>query len=60
MIYYPLPLNDQEAYQTIGKVPGRLDTTRALCESVLSLPMHTELTCQQQEFIINSIQQFFN
>ncbi len=59
MIYYPVPLNEQEAYQKIGKISGSLTNTIELCKSVLSLPMHTELIQEEQEFICNSIREFF-
>jgi UDP-2-acetamido-2-deoxy-ribo-hexuluronate aminotransferase len=59
MIYYPVPLNEQEAFKTIGVVAGSLNTTEELCKSVLSLPMHTELTEAQQVFISKHIQSFF-
>ena len=59
MIYYPVPLNEQEAFKTIGVVIGSLNTTEELCRSVLSLPMHTELTEAQQVFIAKHIQSFF-
>ncbi len=59
MIYYPVPLNEQEAFKTIGAVIGLLSTTEELCRSVLSLPMHTELTDTQQVFISKHIQSFF-
>jgi len=60
MIYYPIPLNQQEAFQSIGSVIGPLDVTKHLCSSVLSLPMHTELSEEQQIFIANKIEDFFN
>ncbi len=59
MIYYPIPLNEQEAYQNIGFVSGSLVETEKLCASVLSLPMHTELTEEQQFYIVNAIKSFF-
>jgi dTDP-4-amino-4,6-dideoxygalactose transaminase len=59
MIYYPVPLNEQEAFKSIGVVKGSLNITEELCNSVLSLPMHTELTEVQQVFIAKSIQSFF-
>lgn len=59
MIYYPLPLNEQEAFKKIGKVYGSLKITKELCESVLSIPMHTELTNEQQNFIAENIRSFF-
>jgi UDP-2-acetamido-2-deoxy-ribo-hexuluronate aminotransferase len=60
MVYYPVPLNEQEAFITIGAVVGSLKETNRLCASVLSLPMHTELTEEQQVFITNTVKSFFN
>ena len=54
-IYYPLPLNEQEAFKSICKTPLSLKNTYELCKSVLSLPMHTELTEEQQNFIVKKI-----
>lgn len=59
MIYYPISLNEQEAYQSIGLVVGDLSVTRNLCSSVLSIPMHTELSDVQIEYITSSIINFF-
>jgi dTDP-4-amino-4,6-dideoxygalactose transaminase len=59
MIYYPIPLNEQEAFQNIGRVCGELTNTYELCKSVLSLPMHTELTREEQEYIAKNINTFF-
>lgn len=59
MVYYPVPLNEQEAFRAIGAVVGSLNETERLCASVLSLPMHTELTQQQQVFITDKVKSFF-
>ena len=59
MIYYPIPLNEQEAYQAIGRVEGDLSVTQDLCASVLSIPMHTELNDEQIKFITDTIIAFF-
>ncbi len=59
MIYYPVPLNEQEAYQAIGQVAGDLFITQELCASVLSIPMHTELNDEQIKFITDTIISFF-
>lgn len=59
MIYYPIPLNEQEAYQSIGRVEGDLPVTQSLCASVLSIPMHTELKDEQIHFIGENIINFF-
>lgn len=59
MIYYPISLNEQEAYKSIGRVVGNINITRNLCNSVLSIPMHTELSDDQINYITNSIINFF-
>jgi len=59
MIYYPIPLNEQEAYKNVGYVAGSLRNTNFLCESVLSLPMHTELDFNQQYYITEKIKSFY-
>lgn len=58
-IYYPMPLNEQEAFKSISKVSSKLENTYKLCSSVLSIPMHTELTNEEQDFVINKIKEFF-
>lgn len=60
MIYYPIPLNEQEAYSSLGFIAENLNETQRLCKSVLSLPMHTELTLDQQVYITDAIKSFLN
>ncbi len=57
-IYYPMPLNEQEAFKNISRISGDLDNTYELCDSVLSLPMHTELDEEQLDYICNKILEF--
>ena len=59
MIYYPIPLNQQEAFQQVSRVVGELPVSVALCKSVLSLPVHTEMQQTEQDFVINAIKAFF-
>ena len=60
MVYYPFPLHFQKAYQSDRFPPGSLPVSEKLCEEVLSLPIHTEMTEDIQSFIVNSIKEFFN
>ncbi len=60
MIYYPVPLHLQKAYQETRCTVGDLPVTEALCHKVLSLPMHSELDREQQDHIIQSILTFLN
>ena len=59
MNYYPLPLQQQEAFQKITRAAESLDNAEKLAYSVLSLPVHTELTTEQQDLVIDSIKDFF-
>ena len=59
MIYYPVPLYQQKAYEHYVSKDYRLPITEYLCESVLSLPVCPELKIDDQEYIINTIQNFF-
>ena len=47
VVYYPFPLQEQPAFRKIVRISGDLCETEALCRSVLSLPMHTELDEEQ-------------
>ena len=58
MIYYPVPLHLQKAYENERYKEGDFPVTEMLCKSVISLPMQTELTQEQLEYIVKSIQEF--
>lgn len=55
MIYYPLPVHSQEAYRQISRLSGGLEVSARLCESVLSLPIHTEMSSGQQQYITETL-----
>jgi UDP-2-acetamido-2-deoxy-ribo-hexuluronate aminotransferase len=60
MVYYPVPLHLQKAYENLGYHEGDFPVTEQLCKSVLSLPMHTELDQDQLEYITGSVLEYFN
>jgi UDP-2-acetamido-2-deoxy-ribo-hexuluronate aminotransferase len=60
MIYYPLPLQEQEAFKNITKSSGDLSVAKELAYSVLSIPIHTEMKKEEQDLVINRIKEFFN
>lgn len=59
MIYYPLPLQEQEAFKTITRAAEDLTTAKDIARSVLSLPVHTEMTHEIQDIIIHKVIEFF-
>jgi dTDP-4-amino-4,6-dideoxygalactose transaminase len=60
MIYYPVPLHLQKAYEGYGIRRGDLPITERLMEEVLSLPMSTELDNEQLTHITATVKAFFN
>ncbi|MDH6356656.1 DegT/DnrJ/EryC1/StrS family aminotransferase [Parabacteroides sp. PF5-9] len=58
MIYYPLPVHQQEAYSRIIKWAEQPRKAEQLCDSVLSLPIHTEMTTDEQDYIIETIHRY--
>jgi len=59
-IYYPVPLHLQKAYLDPRYHEGDFPVTEVLSESVISLPMHTELDKEQIDFITSSVIKFLN
>lgn len=55
MVYYPVPLHMQKAYNNSRYKEGDFPVAEMLCSCVLSLPMHTELDEEQLEYITKSI-----
>lgn len=60
MIYYPVPAHRQKMFEAFGGAQFELKTTDWLTERVLSLPMHTELSIEQLQFITGKILEFIN
>ncbi len=60
MIYYPVPMHLQKAYLDPRYKPGDFPVTEHLCETVFSLPMHTELDNEQLTHITQSVLEFVN
>ncbi|MFQ5798067.1 MAG: DegT/DnrJ/EryC1/StrS family aminotransferase [Bacteroidota bacterium] len=57
-IYYPVPLHLQPAYKRFGYREGDFPISERLAKEVLSLPMHTELTIAQLEYIATAVREF--
>ena len=56
MIYYPIPLHQQKAFDTENYPLGSFPVSEALCDVVLSLPIHTEMNYEMvQEIALNLI-----
>ena len=60
MIYYPIPLHMQKAYTDPRYKQGDFPLTEHLCANVISLPMHTELTTDDLQYVTDSVLEFVN
>ena len=60
MIYYPVPAHRQKMFDAFGGSNYNLPVTDWLTERVISLPIHTELDEEQQDFVISKIFEFIN
>lgn len=60
MIYYPVPAHRQKMFESFGGQDYKLEITDWLTQRVISLPMHTELTTEQLEFITENVLEYIN
>jgi len=58
-IYYPRPMHFQECYKSLGYQKGDLPESEAASEQTLGIPVHPELTGEQQQYVFSAIQEFF-
>jgi dTDP-4-amino-4,6-dideoxygalactose transaminase len=57
MIYYPKPMHLQNAYKSPRYSDLDFPISISLGNSVLSLPIHTEMTTEHMEFIVRSVKE---
>ena len=60
MVYYPIPLHQQNAYKSDRFKNGDFPVTEKLCATVLSLPMHTEMDEETLKYITDNLIQLVN
>ena len=60
MLYYPVPAHRQKMFAAFGGGDFNLEKTDWLTERVISLPIHTELDEEQQNFITGKVLEFIN
>ena len=54
-VYYPIPLHSQKAYTDPDYNESDFKVTNQIVNEVLSLPMHTELTVEQIDYICEKL-----
>jgi dTDP-4-amino-4,6-dideoxygalactose transaminase len=58
MVYYPVPIHLQKAYLDPRYNAGDFPITEQLCQTVISLPVHTEMDQEQLDHITSSVLEF--
>jgi len=58
-IYYPLPLHLQECFSNLGYKKGDFPVSEKAADEVLALPIYPELSRDQQDYIVSTVQEFY-
>lgn len=59
-IYYPRPMHEQECFAYLGHKSEDFPNAAKASREVLSIPIYTELDTQQKDYVIDTINRFFN
>jgi dTDP-4-amino-4,6-dideoxygalactose transaminase len=58
-IYYPVPLHMQKCFDYLGMRPEDCPESAKAAAEVLAVPIYPELTAAQQEYVVQSVAEFY-
>jgi len=58
-IYYPVPLHLQECFRDLGYEENSMPVSEISAKSSLAIPIYPELTLEQQEYVVDTIDEYF-
>lgn len=58
-VYYPRPFHLQECFASQGYAAGAFPVAERACDDVLALPVYPSLTADQQQYVVERIEAFY-
>jgi dTDP-4-amino-4,6-dideoxygalactose transaminase len=58
-VYYPKPLHIQECFSKLGYKKGDMPIAEGISQKVISIPVFSEITTEQQDYVIEKIKEFY-
>lgn len=58
-VYYPKPLHIQECFSKLGYKKGDMPIAEEISQKVISIPIFSEITPEQQKYVIEKIKEFY-
>ncbi len=58
-IYYPVALHNQECFSYLGHKPGDFPIAEEAANKTLAIPIYSELTPQQKDYVVKTISSFY-
>jgi len=55
IVYYPIPLHLQPCFASLGGRPGQFPVAEKSCATVVSIPVHSELSGKQRERVAQAV-----
>lgn len=59
-VYYPKPLHIQECFSKLGYKKGDMPFAEEISQQVISIPVFSEITKKQQDYVIENIKEFYS
>lgn len=58
-IYYPMPLHRQKCFEYLGYKKGDFPIAERVSEKIIALPIYSEITIEEVEFVCETIKKFY-